>query len=67
MMTVVTNLRTGEERTYSLPPREAVQAAHRQSLGDWNTWSYGDFAVVVEEGERTVACGDWAALKPLEP
>lgn len=63
--TVVTNLATEEEQTFSLPPDEAVVAAYEQALGNYNTWDYPkpqDHPSFVE-GAQSVACGDWAVLK----
>ncbi len=40
MNTRVFNTETFEDATYSLPPNEAVVAAHAQSLKDHNTWDY---------------------------
>lgn len=64
-MTTVSNLLTGAEINYSLPPIEAVKVAYLQyTKGDWNTWTYDaydwkDTPVCV--GELTVRVGDWAA------
>lgn len=63
-ITVVFNLDTGDYGpVFSLPPREAVIAAHAQSLGDWNTWDYercwGHMAVV---GDTVVTCGSFTAM-----
>ena len=62
-MTTTFNLATGEPGpTYNLRPREAVIAAHAQSLGDWSTWAYdatyGDGVVM---GFTTIRCGDFTA------
>ena len=63
-MTDVLNLNTGETITFSCAPKEAVIAAYAQSLGDWNTWTYADkYGDAVVSGKRTVACGDFAAIK----
>jgi hypothetical protein len=67
--TVVRNLRTGEERHYSLLPRDAVIAAFAQGTEhDFNTWTYERaYGHRVQHGDRTVACGDWAALTTPPP
>lgn len=61
--TTVVNLRTLEERVYTLPPEQAVVAAWRQSKGDWATWEYHKFADVVRSGELTVSVEDFCAFK----
>jgi hypothetical protein len=76
----VVNLATGEERLYTLSPREAVIAAYAQGTkGDWNSFDYkrkyGKFVspftgalitTKVYEGRVSVAVGDWCALKEKE-
>lgn len=63
-MTVVHNLATGETRTYSCPPRQAVIAAYAQDRGDNHTWDYETrYGSRVVEGERSWGLGDWATLK----
>ena len=58
----VFNLRTGRRVEYRCcTPREAVVCADEQSRGNWNTWTY-DFTKAVE-GDLTVSCGDWTALR----
>lgn len=67
-ITVVTNLATGEELAYSLPPSEAVVAAfERQTRGNKSTWTYCKPCdhPAFREGKASVACGDWAAIKSL--
>ena len=60
-MTTVFNLATAEERTYSLPPAEAVIAAYAQGRGDWNTWDYASrYTKLLVIGKASIACGDWA-------
>jgi hypothetical protein len=60
----VHNLSTGEKREYQgITPHEAVVAAHESSQGRNNTWEYKDKLGNVQEGEHSVAMGDWAALK----
>lgn len=67
-MTKVINLRTGEERFYTCSAHEAVVCAYAQERGDWNTWEYEQrYGKLVEESERCVFCGDWAALKHEPP
>lgn len=65
-MTTVTNLKTGDEQTFSLPPDEAVVAAREQEKGNVNTWEYPKPVEhpEVEYGRFTVTCGDWCALNP---
>jgi hypothetical protein len=60
-LTTVTNLSTGEERTYSLEPEAAVKSAYLQELGDFNWWTYAKRNVEFTYGQLTVACGDWCA------
>ena len=62
-MTQVRNLATGERRSYTLPPEQAVVAAWYQAQGNWNTWEYDYENAPLIEGEHTVACDDWCALK----
>ncbi len=49
--------------TYSgISPRDAVIAAHAQSLGDFNTWEYEDrYGRLVRSGRETVGCGNFCA------
>lgn len=64
METKVINLATGQEVSYSLPARRAVVAAWYQfEKKDFNTWGYDYENAPVVDGERTVACGDWCAMK----
>lgn len=65
-MLFVLNLSTGSEHYYSgLTPRQAIIAAHAQSLDDWNTWnyemSYGHLVRVSRSG-RTISCGDCCTI-----
>ena len=51
----------GEFMTFSLPPEEAVIAAHAQSIGDNNTWNYAG-KYKAKKGKYGWTCGDfWAA------
>jgi hypothetical protein len=65
----VTNLATLEKRTYTCSAAEAVIAAYRQELGDWNTWDYPtpDSCRYLMQGDmdnRTIyLCGDWTATE----
>lgn len=60
----VLNLATGREQRFTCSPREAVIAAHAQSLRDWNTWDYREkYDHLVREGGVTFSCGDFAAMK----
>ena len=63
MLTKVVNLATGQEQFFSIPPREAVLAAYRQSLGDFNTWDYAKHDSIVREANLTVSAGDFTAFK----
>lgn len=59
-MTEVFNLSAGEfVAVYSCDPLSAVVSAHAQSIGDYNTWDYGKYPVVVND--ETVRCGDMTA------
>jgi hypothetical protein len=62
-MTVVLNLRTGSELTYSLTPIRSVIAAFQQSRQNYNWWirDYWDVPVLV--GRISVSCGDFCAMK----
>lgn len=40
--TIVTDMDTFWEVTYSLPPQEALVAAYEQSKKNFNTWTYKD-------------------------
>ncbi len=62
MLTTVTNLATGAEKTYSLAPKDAVRAAYLQERKDWNTWDYAKRDVTFVQGKRTIAAGDWCAI-----
>lgn len=60
----VVNLVSGEERFYSLEPREAVIAAYAQSLGDNDTWLYEHhYGGFVFEGRFSFGIGSWACVK----
>ena len=62
--TRVEHLSSDAALIYGLPPRQAVRNAYAQATcGDWNTWTYAKYDKLVVEGARTVACGDWCALK----
>ena len=67
-MTTVLNMITHEEKTYSLPPGEAVQAAHEQGKGNWKTWEYTEVLQNPEVvfGRFTVTCGNWCCLLEAE-
>ena len=65
-LTIVINLATGEELVYSLPPYEAVVAAFEQQTNDNKaTWTYCNPCdhPAFREGNVSVACGDWTAIK----
>lgn len=60
----VQHLVTGETITYTCSPREAVLAAHAQSLNDWSTWQYEErYGHLVRESVHGFYCGDWGVLK----
>ena len=61
----VVNLLSGDSKIYAgLTPREAVIAAHAQERGDWATWDYRKkYDARVRMGHKTVACGDWTAMR----
>ena len=60
-MTTVINTLTGDELTFSLPPNEAVVAAHQQiTKKNHNTWTY-NFAEARRLRHGWI-CGDfWAS------
>ena len=63
-MCTVVKLPEFQRQDYSCSPREAVIAAYAQSRGDWNTWQYKEkYDKLVEEGEFTIICGDFAAFR----
>lgn len=64
--TTVFNLATGEYGPiYTLEPRDAVIAAHAQvDQRNFATWEYEAlYGAMVVEGEHTVRCGDFSAMK----
>ena len=61
-MSEVFNLRTGEERSYSVSPEKAVVNAFYQEHNQNNTWEYDYSIVKYSDSHKTVSCGDWAAL-----
>lgn len=65
-MVDVTNLNTGNSRTYSCTPREAVIASYAQvEKKDFNTWDYSErYDHLVKVGISHVTCGYWTA--PME-
>jgi|GEM_PF-5243864 len=64
--TVVVNLRTGDIRVYSLPPRAALINAVRQAAGRFDWWS-ADYGVVpIRETPDTLLSGDWSVRKEAE-
>jgi len=63
-MCTVINLATRKTQFFTCSPEQAVIAAFAQSQGDWNTWNYVEkYSWLVEEGEKTVICGDFSAYK----
>jgi hypothetical protein len=67
-MLEVLDLSTGDKRIYSsITPTEAVIAAHAQSLGDYNTWTYKNkYGALVREGKYSVGCENQAVLKEVQ-
>lgn len=64
VVTLVFNLLTGDEKTYTLSSREAVMAAYAQEHKDFNTWDYEErYGHLTLEGNSSISCGDWTALK----
>ena len=68
MLTTVINLSTGEKQQYlNIPPEEAVIFAHLNSTGRRNTWEYPQLYEQnknkLVNTQRTVAMGDWCAMK----
>ena len=64
-VTEVFNLATGQEATFSLPPREAVIAAYAQfTKGDLTWWWQNPlkYDSLVTLGRKSISCGDWSAL-----
>jgi hypothetical protein len=60
LVTVVNLSNPSDTRHYTCSPREAVIAAHAQSLLDWNTWDYETkYGSLVVTGQHTIACGDF--------
>lgn len=61
----ITNLSTGEERTYSLPIRDALISAVESDKGKHNTWTYPTAeATSFDVGSHgTVALGDWCGFE----
>lgn len=59
----VTNLSTGEERTFAgISPAAAVVNAYEQAKGNNNTWAYDYSQAKVSKSGGTVSCGDWTAI-----
>lgn len=62
-MVKVLDLNTGKYLIYSgITPAEAVVAAHEQSKGNFNTWSYDFTQAKVGPSGMTVLCGDFSAM-----
>lgn len=66
-MIKVINLSTLEEHIYSHDnPRDAVITSYAFSKNDKHWWGFlsnGTYNHLLVEGEKTIACGDWCALK----
>jgi len=67
MVTVKNLWEPSYKAIYSCSPKEAVIAAHAQSLGDFNTWDYQKYGHLVKEGEFTIGCGEFCALTKEVP
>jgi len=64
MLTEVTNLGTGEQHTYTLTPHEAVRAAWLYERGKTiDLATFKDRTPLMTAGDKTIACGDWCAMK----
>lgn len=69
MITLATNLATGEERTYvGLSPEQTAMAAYAQQHGDYNTWDYETKYkhLVRSTGLLKCSCGDWGVCVMTE-
>jgi hypothetical protein len=64
MLTIVMSV-SGEhtDQYFSLPPRDAVKAAHCQSKDNWKTWTYHNDPEPVVPGRWHWFCGDFAAKR----
>lgn len=67
----VTNLSTGDEQVFvGMDVAAAVFAAYQQGKGNWETWTYANLYKeqrhMMNHGKRTVAMGDFAAVKNYE-
>lgn len=62
---LVRNLVTGAEVTYTLPPRAALLACFAQHvMGNANSWEYEErYGHLVRESTLCFSCGDWATFK----
>ena len=62
---LVRNLATGFETTYTLPPREALLACFAQHvMGNANSWEYEEkYGHLVRESVLCYHAGDWATFK----
>ena len=64
----ILNLQTGEHIMYSSTPIEAVVAASRQALGDFNTWGYPQYYESVKETDKCYIVDNFCVLKePNDP
>ena len=62
-ITHVFNLDTAQwERTYFLPPDQAVLCAYYQSRGDMNWWQYDRSLIQYGKSGKTVFCGNFSAM-----
>ena len=65
-MTKVLNLLTGEEQFYSCDSKQAVVSAYAMENNlttQLATGSIYDKELPILEGEKTVSCGHWCAIK----
>ena len=60
----VMNLMTGDFVYYmNMSPEQAVICAFEQNKGNYNTWNYFNIPHKIKTGEKTIACGDFCAMK----
>ena len=58
------DLMTGRILVFSLPPIQAVIAAHEQAKGNGNTWDYSlkDSKPQLGPSGKTIFCGQFGAM-----
>ncbi len=66
----ITNLATGEERTFTLTVEEALISANEYDKMNRNTWTYPkpenvvfDISTIERKFGKAIALGDWAGWK----